>query len=119
MTLVCPFFDLFRTTLLPKISGKSFSFPWDIPFARLDAIHQDDHHCRSSPLYKKGGSYECKSYEHLQRLLARVVSGKRQGFWHGCAAGLSFACGLFNRELFDIIRGVTPGTVMGTTGDYL
>jgi len=40
------------------------------------------------------------------------------GYSIGAILGLFLAYGLFNRDPFDIIMGVTLGTVMGVTGGY-
>ena len=40
------------------------------------------------------------------------------GFGMGALLGLYFAYGLFDRDPFDIIMGLTLGTVMGATGGY-
>ena len=40
------------------------------------------------------------------------------GYGMGALLGLYFAYGLFDRDPFDIIMGVTLGTVMGVTGGY-
>jgi hypothetical protein len=40
------------------------------------------------------------------------------GFGMGALLGMGFAYGLFNRDPFDTIMGVTMGTVMGATGGY-
>ena len=40
------------------------------------------------------------------------------GFGTGALLGLYFAYGLFERDPFDIVMGLTLGTVMGVTGGY-
>jgi hypothetical protein len=40
------------------------------------------------------------------------------GFGIGAILGVSFAYGLFDRDPFDTVMGVTLGTVMGATGGY-